>query len=263
MKLYEVEIKLTISCSFAFTKITMNWCFWRKAKKALKRDCLCEALKPMLKLTRQFFLSPIKWKHLEEQLVPIDVELCHFELSSWHVFYSILNFAGSIHEFTQLTFDYDDIEELLSMVNQIIYAILSSGLVCYGVFRARNLSRTLNGIVKLIQSGVMCKSSQMYLKRKIKIGSNLVYFQFILQIIGFFFILYFNIFMDIRMDKYNDIFMRNCVSMSHSVFILFYYLTCAISLIYMHLFICFESTLIQRISEFSNSPAVVLGNNVN
>ena len=232
----------------------MNWRFWKKCKKALKKDCLCEVLRPMLTISRWFCLLPIKWTHLKDQKDPNDDGLCHFSLSFLYIVFGIITFYSYFLEFNNFVVKYDDVLELLAMLNQGIYAFLSVVLLCYGIFRAKRMAVTLNGIAKLMQRGLMCESSYLCLKKKIKIGKHIVNCQFAAQILGFILIMYFNIYTDVHMDKYNNIFMRTSASFSHYVFFLFYYLSCSVCLIYVHLFACFESTLIQRISEISNSP---------
>ena len=216
---------------------------------------VCEILKPMVRLCRSLFLLPIKWTHSEDQY---DLELndtCHFSLSLGWTLYSLLNFISFGMDLIFIENKFNDVMELLLIINYFTYVFLSCILVCYGIFRANQFTTTLNEISKLMQKDLLCESSKNRLKSNIKLGKLIVNCHFAVQFLAYAFVIFFHFFTTIDLEKYYNIFNHTLSGTSHEVFFLFNYLICIVSLIYENLFTCFESILIRRMSEFSNKPS--------
>lgn len=210
-----------------------------------KKKCLCQMLYIVLFWSRIFGLTPISWSHPRGRDFIREDGQCQFHISKFWMTYSVVLaviYNSLFYQTQEDTAEADDVFELLFALNECIYMVFSTLLTIFAILRSWHLVETLNSIAPFLQRGLMCQSSKMALMRTSRVGIGMIFFQMLLQFGALLFMSWNDDF--VNHHELKDIMGR----LVHNIPFMFYYLFCTISAMYVSLFMCFETAMLQALT---------------
>lgn len=210
-----------------------------------KKKCLCEILLVTLWLSRLFGIAPISWRHPKNRLFFREDGHCEFYVSKGWTIYTIgltLAYnAMNIHYFDFAAIDTSQLSHILKAVNSWSYYIFATILSLAAILKARALCNCLNDVSPFMRKGLLCSHAKSTVLRTSRLGFILIVLQLAIQYGALLFM------------SWNDHFeshlsLKDFVDKSvHNVPFMFYYLFSTICAIFVGLFMCFDTTMLQTL----------------
>lgn len=209
-----------------------------------KKKCLCEMLLVTLWLSRLFGIAPIDWRHPKNQQFIREDGQCEFFVSPWWTAYSITLLVGYNFLFIH-SYDFtEEVEwsEILRSVNSWSYYIFASILSIIGILKARALCTSLNDVATYLRQGLLCAHAKLTIHRTSRIGFILIMLQILVQYGALVFMAW-----NDNFDSHLS-FSELIDKIVHNVPFMFYYLFSTIFSVFVGLFMCFDTTMLQTLN---------------
>lgn len=215
-------------------------------KAPVNKKCLCEILQVTLWLSRLFGIAPISWRHPKNRLFFREDGQCEFFVSKWWTLYTIcLTVAYNamfIHSFDFGAIDTTQLSHVLKAVNSWSYYIFATILSMAAIVKAKALCTCLNDVTPFLRKGLLCSHAKSTVLRTSRLGFILIVLQLAVQYAALLFMSW--------NDRFESHFTaRDFVDKSvHNVPFMFYYLFSTICAIFVGLFMCFDTTMLQTLN---------------
>ena len=203
-------------------------------------------LRVTLLVSRLFGIAPIAWRHPPNRAFFREDGQCEFYVSRWWTFYTVCITVGYNAMFiTSFDFSGTDMKQLsqvLNAVNSWSYYIFSTVLSLLAIDKAEALAECLNDVSPFLRKGLLCCHTKSTITRTSRLGFVIVISQLAFQYAALF------------LMAWNDQFdsplrLRDFIDKSvHNVPFMFYYLFSSICSIFVGLFMCFDTTLLQTLN---------------
>lgn len=194
-------------------------------------------------MSRLFGIAPIAWRHPKSRQFVREDGQCEFFVSTWWTIYSIvLLLAYNTLFFHAYDFTQDEEwSEILRSVNSWAYYSFASILSIIGILKARALCAALNEVSNYLRQGLLCAHAKLTILRTSRIGFILIILQLFIQYGALVFMAWNDDFdSHVSFDDFID-------KIVHNVPFMFYYLFSTIFSIFVGLFMCFDTTMLQTL----------------
>lgn len=221
-------------------------------KTITEKRCLCEILLVTLWLSRLFGIAPISWHHPNRRQFFREDGQCEFFVSKrWTIYTICLAVAYNavfFHSFDFSAIDKSQLSQILKAVNSLSYYIFATILSLVAIIKANALCNCLNNVSPFLRKGLLCSHSKLTVLRTSRIGFILIILQLALQFAALLFMSW-----NDRFESHFSVvdFIDKSV---HNVPFMFYYLFSTICGIFVGLFMCFDTTMLQTLNfdEYQN-----------
>lgn len=232
--------------------ITRSMVNWKKAFQpstpdgVVKKNCLCEVLLVTLWLSRLFGIAPIGWRHPKNRQFFREDGQCEFYVSKGWTLYSIIICIGYNALFiSSPEFHSGDVSkwsEILMAVNLYSYYIFATILSLIATLRAKALCRSLNDVSEFLRKGLLCTHAKQTVLSTSRLGFIVILLQLTIQFGAMLFMSW--------NDKFTSHFSLSDVinRVVQNVPFMFYYLFTTICAIFVGLFMCFDTTMLQTLN---------------
>ena len=211
-----------------------------------KKKCLCEILRVTLGLSRLFGIAPISWRHPPNRKFFREDGQCEFYVNKWWILYTLSILLG----YNTMFITYNDwsstdmrsLSQVLNAVNSWSYYIFATVLSVIAIFKATALCETLNDVSQFLRKGLLCSFTKSTIAKTSHLGFVIIIAQLAFQYVALLFMSW--------NDQFNTrLSVKDFIDKSvHNVPFMFYYLFSTICSIYVGLFMCFDTTLLQTLN---------------
>lgn len=208
-----------------------------------KQKCLCGILRPVLIICRSLGLAPFDWTHPKGNNFIKEDGQCHFSISKFWMCYSIMFPIILIILYYKLNdFSFANDYHTLSNVSDIGYVTFTTVQAYLGILKSRKLLNVLNSISPFLQRGLFCESSKLSLKHALKVRIFIILFYLGSQ---WGVIILFGLYGATNPNWAID-FCRSILSNTiHNIPFIFCNLFSTVVVVYVTLFMCFETAMLQ------------------